>query len=206
LPVRPAVVGGRERALVAAQRPLVEVRAGHLELVADRRRLFEHLLAAERVAQAVLDHRVQGLGVAHAEAAAGAGQQVRRLAHRLHAAADRDLEVPGAHGLVDHAHGAHAAGAHLVDRLGGDLDRDAGLDLRLARGDLALSGLQHGAHHDVLDLLGRHVRTVQRLPDGNAAQMRGGEGGQTSPELADRRASAAQDHGSRHAASLLRCE
>src|SRR6478735_967889 len=37
----PAVVGGRERALVAAQRPLVEVRAGHLELVADRRRLFE---------------------------------------------------------------------------------------------------------------------------------------------------------------------
>ena len=67
-----AVVGRGDRALVRAQRPLVEVRAGHLELVADLGRLLEHLLAAERVAQAVLDHRVERLDVAHAEAEARA--------------------------------------------------------------------------------------------------------------------------------------
>ncbi len=126
-----------------AQRPLVEVGAGHLELVADLGRLVEHLLAAERVAQAVLDHRVERLDVAHAEALARAGQQVRRLRHRLHAAADGELDVTGADGLVDHPDGAHARRAHLVDRLRGDLDRDPGVDLRLARRDLALAGLEH---------------------------------------------------------------
>ena len=131
------------------------------------------------------------------------GQQVGRLRHRLHAAADRDLEVAGAHRLVDHPDGAHARGAHLVDRLRGHLDRDPGLDLRLARRDLALAGLQHGAHHDVLDLLGRDVRAVERLADGYTAEMRGGEGGQTPAQLADRRASAAQDHGSRHACESI---
>ena len=83
------VVGGGDRALVRAQRPLVEVRAGHLELLADLGRLLEHLLARERVAQAVLDHRVERLHVAHAEAEARLREQVRRLRHRLHAAADR---------------------------------------------------------------------------------------------------------------------
>ena len=88
------------------------------------------------------------------------GQQVGRLRHRLHAAADRELDVAGAHGLVDHPDGAHARRAHLVDRLGGDLDRDPGVDLRLPARDLALSGLQHRAHHDVLDLRRARRRRV----------------------------------------------
>ena len=188
-----------------AQRPLVEVGARDLQLVADLGRLLEHLLAGERVTQPVLDHRVERLDITHAEALAGTRQQVRRLRHRLHAAADRDLEVPGADGLVDHADGAHAGGTHLVDRLRGDLDRDAGLDLRLAAGDLPLRGLQHRAHDDVLDLLGRDVGALQRLADRYAAEMRGRERRQTPAQLADRRARAAQDHGSRHTASLLTC-
>ena len=47
-----ALVGRGDRALVRAQRPAVHVGAGHLELVADLGRLLEHLLAAERVARA----------------------------------------------------------------------------------------------------------------------------------------------------------
>ena len=80
-----------------------------------------------------------------------------------------------------------------------------GLDLRLARRDLPLPGLQHRAHHDVLDLLGRDVGALERLADGYAAQMRGRERRQAPAQLADRRAGAAQDHGSRHAPSLLTC-
>ena len=193
----------RDRAVVAAQRPLVEVRAGDLELVADLGRLFEHLLAGERVAQAVLDHRVERLDVAHPEALARAGEQVRRLRHRLHPAADRDLEVARADGLIDHPDRAHARRADLVDRLGGDLDRDAGVDLRLAARDLPLPRLQHRSHHDVLDLLGRDIGALERLADRHTAQMRGRERRQAPAQLADRRAGAAQDHGSRHAPSRL---
>ena len=56
--------------LVRAQRPAVEVGARELELVADLGGLVEHLAAAERVGQAVVDHRVERLGVAHAVAEA----------------------------------------------------------------------------------------------------------------------------------------
>ena len=201
----PALVGGGDRAVVRAQRPLVEVGARHLELVADLRGLLEHLLAAEGVAQPVLDHRVERLHVAHAEALTGAGKQVRGLRHRLHPAAHGDVQVAGADRLVDHPDGAHARRADLVDRLRSDLDRDPGLDLRLTAGDLALGRLEHRAHHDVLDLLRRDIGALQRFADRDAAEMRGGERRQTPAQLADRRARAAQDHGSRHTASRLTC-
>src|SRR5262245_11231490 len=54
------------------------------------------------------------------------------------------------------------------------------------------------AHDDVLDLLRRHVRTLERGLDGDAAQIGGVQGGKSSAELADRRARGAEDHGSRH--------
>ena len=68
---------------------------------------------------------------------------------------------------VDDADRADARGAHLVDRLGGHLLRDAALDLSLARGDLALAGLQHLAHHDLLHLVrldARRARARRRSP------------------------------------------
>ena len=66
-----------------------------VELVADLRGLIEHLAPAERVREAVVDHRVERLGVAHAIAEPGLRQQVRRLRHRLHAAAHADLDLAG---------------------------------------------------------------------------------------------------------------
>ena len=193
-----AVVGRLDRALVAAQRPAVEVGAGDLELVADLGRLVEHLAPGERVRQPVVDHRVQRLGVAHAKAEAGLGQHVRRAGHRLHAAADADLDVARADLRVEDADGADAGGADLVDRLRGDLLRDAALDLRLARGDLALAGLQDLAHDHVLDLIPADVRALQRGLDRDAAQLRGVERGQAPAHLPDRGAGGAEDDGLGH--------
>ena len=66
--------------------------------------------------------------------------------------------------MVGEAERAHARGADLVDRLRGDLLRDAALDLGLARGDLALAGLQDLAEDDLLDLLGRRRRSAPARP------------------------------------------
>src|SRR6201999_181420 len=117
---------------------------------------------------------------------AGVGQQVGRLAHRLHATGDGDLEVAGADRLVGQAEGPHARGAYLVDRLRGALLRDAALDLGLARGDLALAGLQDLAVDDLLDLLGIDARALQRGLDRDAAELGGLERGERSAHLADR--------------------
>ena len=91
-PLRPLTVNGtissgmRPSSIAAsasswrAQRPAVEVGARQLELVADLGGLVEHLAAAERVGEAVVDHRVQRLGVAHpvAEARLRAAGTARR--------------------------------------------------------------------------------------------------------------------------------
>src|SRR3712207_9118522 len=71
--------------------------------------------------------------VAHPVAEARLREQVRRPGHRLHAAADADRDVAGADRAVEHADGAHARGADLVDGLRGDLLRDAGLDRKSTR-------------------------------------------------------------------------
>ena len=83
---------------------------------------------------------------------------------------------PGADGLVDEADRAHARGADLVDGLRGDLLRDPGLDLGLARGDLPLAGLQHLAVDDALDLIGLDLGALERLGDRGAAEIGGVEG------------------------------
>ena len=128
-------------------------------------------LPANGFVQPVVDHRVDRLAVAHPVAEAGLLEQVGRVRHRLHAAADADLDVAGADRRVEQPDGAHPRGAHLVDRLRGDLLRDPGLDLRLAGRDLALAGLEHLAHDDVLDLLGRDLGALERGLDRGAAEL-----------------------------------
>ena len=199
-----ALVGGLDRQLVRAQRPAVHVGPGQLELGGDLAGLLGHVLAAERVGEPVVDHRVDRLAVAHAEAEAGLLEHVGSLGHRLHAAADADLEVAGADRLIEHPGGADARGAHLVDRLRGDLLGDPGLDLRLARGDLALAGLEHLAHDDVLDSVGGDVGALERGLDRGAAEFGGVDGSEAAAELADRRTGGGEDHGLGHT-RLLRC-
>ncbi len=190
----PAGLGRLARQRLRADREFVHVGAGDLELVGDLGGLVDHLLAGEGVGEPVVGHRVERLHVAHPEAEARVRQQVGRLAHRLHAAGDGDVEVAGADRLVGEAERAHARGADLVDRLRGDLLRDAALDLGLARGDLALAGLQDLAEDDLLDLLGADAGALQRGLDRDAAELGRFERGEGAAHLADRGARGTKDH------------
>ena len=55
-----------------------------------------HVALLEGAPQAVVDHRVDDLAVAHAQAFARAIEQVGAVAHRLHAAGDDHLGVADA--------------------------------------------------------------------------------------------------------------
>jgi hypothetical protein len=150
-----------------------------------------------------VDHRVERLRVAHPVTEARLRQQVRRARHRLHAAADADLDVAGADRLVEDHGRAQARGADLVDRLGADLLGDARVDLRLARRDLPLAGLEHLAHHHVVDLLWIDVRALERGGDGDATERGGLESREAAAQLANRRAGGAKDHGLGHVGIVL---
>ena len=78
-----------------------------------------------------------------------------------------------------------------------------GLDLGLARGDLALAGLDHLAHDDVLDLLGLDVGALERGVIAVAAELGGVERGEAAAELADRGAGGAEDDGLGHRSRFL---
>ncbi len=199
---QPAGVRRLDRELVRAQRPAVQIGPRELELVADLGRLVVHLAPAEGVGEPVVDHRIQRLGVAHAKAEARARQQVRGAGHRLHAAADADVEVPRADLRVEDPDRAHARGADLVDRLRADLLRDARLDLRLARGNLALPGLQHLTHDHVLDVFGGDVGALQGGLDGDTAELGRVKRCQTAAHLPDRGACGAEDHGRGHVSNV----
>src|SRR5215210_15731 len=194
----PALLGRLVGELVGALGEAVHVGAGDLQLVRDLARLVDHLLLGEGVGEAVVRHRVDRLDVAHPEAEARAGKQVRRLAHRLHASGDADLEIPGANRLVRDPDRAHTGGADLVDGLRGDLARNPGLDLGLARGNLTLAGLEHLAVDDSLHLVGLHLGAVERLGDRGATEIGCIEGRETAAHLPEGGPGGGEDDRLRH--------
>ena len=100
-----------------------------------------HVIAVEGVPQAVLEHGVDHLELAHLGAVAQM-RGVRRLAHALLAADHHDRGVAVADRLPAEGDGAQARAAELVDAKRGLLDRNAGIDRGLARRVLALTGAQ----------------------------------------------------------------
>ena len=80
-----------------------------------------------------------------------------------------------------------------------------GLDGGLAGRDLTLAGLEDLAHEHVVDLVGGHAGPLQRLGDGKAAQVHGGEAGQRARQLPDGGPSPCDDDGLSHSLHLRVC-
>ncbi len=110
--------------------------------------------------------------------ARAAREEVGALGHRLHAAGHHDLGVAGLDHLVGQVDGVEARQAHLVDGGGGTRHRDAGVDGRLAGGDLPGTGLEDLAHEHVVDVLGRDPGPLEGGLDGEATELGGGEAGE----------------------------
>ena len=118
---------------------------------------------------------------------------MRRVGHRLHATGHDDLGVAGADAPVGLVDGVHAGEAHLVDRGGRDVHRDAAVDGGLAGGDLPGAGLEDVAHVDVVDLVAGESGLVECGADGEPAELDGGERGERARQLADRGAGPGED-------------
>src|SRR5699024_9473747 len=82
---------------------------------------------------------------------------------------------------------------------------NAGVDGRLSRRSLTVSGLQHLTHDDVLDVLALDSGTIYRAGNGPAAELDGAEFRQLALQTPERRASSGHDHCISHfSSSVLR--
>ena len=123
------------------------------------------------VPQAVLDHGVYGLLVAHAGAPALVGEGKGSGGHVLGAAGHNDVGVTGLDGTGGLDDGLHAGAADHADGVGGDGEGNAGLHADLASHILAQAGGQHTAKHDLIHVLGGDIGALQGLLDHDRAQI-----------------------------------
>ena len=145
-----------------------------------------HVVAVEGVHQAVLEHGVDELQVAHL----GAGAQMAACG-----ASDIDSWPPAtmivgvAVGDLLHAErdGAQARAAELVEAPGGLLLRHAGGHRGLAGRVLALAGGEDLAEDDLVDLAGVDLGARQRRLDRGGAELVRRRVGEGAVEGADRR-------------------
>src|SRR6478672_8165064 len=130
------------------------------------------MAAVEARGQAVVGHQVDQRPVAEPVAEACLFERVRRVRHRLHTAGDHDLDVAGPDHRVGDLDCPDRGGADLVDRVGGNLDREAGPDGGLARRSLARAALEYLTHDHVLDLIRLEADPLESGLDRLRAELR----------------------------------
>ena len=127
------------------------VRTRHFIFLRDVLGCHTHVILVIDVPQAVHDHGVDQLGVAHAEAVARIVEHMGGRAHVLLAAGNDDVGVAAAYRLGRKMRGLETAAADLVDGEAGYGIGKTGLDERLSRGILANSGGEDLAEDDFTD-------------------------------------------------------
>ena len=157
-----------------------------------------------RIGQPIGHHRVDERAVAHAQAPAGAFEDVRRVAHGLGATGNDQRRVAGANGLRRVDDGLQPGSADAIDRLGGNGHGQSRLDRRLTGDVHAGAPLQDASHHDIVDIRGRYGRTRHCRLDDHRSQVHGRQAGKTATEAADCRPARTQNDRIHHCASSSR--
>ncbi len=152
-----------------------------------------HVVAVEGVPQAIPDHGIDHLRVAHLDAVAQM-DAVRRLTHALLPAGDDDRRIAVADRLVAERHCPQPRPAELVDAIGGHLDGNAGADRGLPCRVLTLARRQDLAHDDLGDVRGGDPGPLDRFDDRDLAEIVRRHAAQAAIEGAHRRPRGGGNH------------
>ena len=202
LVVEAAGVLRSRRPLVRAERPLVLLLARDGELAGDLRRLLHHVQPVERRRETVEDQVVDDLAVSEPVPEARVRKEIRRVRHGLHPSGDDELVAAGTDHQVGDLERADRRCAHLVDRVGGNLLRDARPDRGLTRRRLAHAGLEDLTHDHVLDLGRLEPGPAERLADCDRAELGRRMLREAAAEAPERRAHGGDDDGLTHRPSV----
>ena len=138
------------------------------------------------VPQAVLDHGVDQLLIAHAGTPAGVHGGEGSGAHVLGTTADNDVGVAGQDGAGALDDGLHTGAADHADGVSGDGIGNAGLDGDLAGHVLTLRSGQDAAEHQLIHVLRSDIRALQSFLDDDSAHLGGGRILQGAAKRTDR--------------------
>ncbi|MPM80724.1 hypothetical protein SDC9_127774 [bioreactor metagenome] len=143
------------------------------------------MVVVVHVPQAVLNHGVHQLLVAHARAPTGVRCDKGSGGHVLRAAADHHVGVPGQNGACTFNDRLHTGAADHAHGVGGNGIGDAGLDGHLTGNVLAKARGQDAAEHNLVHLLGLHARAVQGFLNHDGSKVGGGNALQGSAKRTD---------------------
>ena len=123
------------------------------------------VLTGERIVEAVHEHRIVDLPVAHAVAPTAGAHEIRRAVHVLHAAGDRAVDESEHHLLCRACDRLSARAADAVHGHRRNIDRHAAVDSRLSGRVHLVAGLDHVAHDDRIHVAGRQFGALERRAD-----------------------------------------
>ncbi len=162
----------------------VHLLAGHAVLVGGLLGERTHQTAGTGVLQAVEEHVVLDLAVAHAQAAAGFLQDIGRVGHAFHATGDHHLVGASLEQVVGQHHRLHPRAAQLVDGGAAGGGGQAGRQRGLAGRALLQAGGQDATHDHFLYVLGGDAGALHRFADHDGTQVDRGNAGQAALEAA----------------------
>jgi hypothetical protein len=145
------------------------------------------------ILQPVHHHVIDDAIMAGAIARARLGQEIRRVAHALHAAGQHDLGRAGLDDVVRQHGRLHAGATDLVDGGGAGGVRQFCATRSLPGWRLALSGRQHITHENFVDSFRREFCSLQRGADYVRTKLVGGKRRQFPHETAERGAGGGKD-------------
>ncbi len=175
LVLEPARLGRLQRPLMTARGICVLCLAADRVMLGDDLSGVAHMALFKRAPEAVGDHRIQQLAVAHPKALAHARQEVWTVAHRFHPAGDGNIDVSGRDPLNAEHHRPETRSAHHVDGERRDTVGKAAAERRLPRGILANSRGHDVAHDAFVDDRRIDAGAAHRLRDDQRAELGRGE-------------------------------
>ena len=174
LVLEPSGLLGRFRLVLRADGEAILLLAGELPFLGDVFRRVAHVIAVKGVDEAVCQHGVDELHLAHFDAAAQIGGMGGER-HRFLAARHDDLGVAAGDLLQPERNRAQTAAAELIDAEGRLFLGNASLHRRLARRILTLRRGEDLPENHLVDVTGLDLRRLQSALDGDRAQVvRGG--------------------------------
>ena len=178
---------------MAVERIFVHRITSNFILICDEFGGVPHDPLLKRIPKTVVLQRIGELLIAIAETDA-AIDQIRGLAHALHAAGYVEVTVFSLNRLRSKHDCFQSRAADLVDRRGPDRRVQAGENARLARRRLAHSSRHYVSHDHFVEFgLAIEAGTFYGCFHGDGAQLRGGEAAKRTEKLAYRGAYCAED-------------
>src|SRR6185503_6610450 len=142
------------------------------ELLSNHLRSRAHVELVITIPKSVVKHCVYKDSVAHTIAGTSLGQQIRGVAHRLHAAGHNRVAVPGLDGLRSKRNGAKARAADLIHGKSTDFGGKPASDHRLSCRALAETRLQYASHDALVDLCRFHPGALHRFAHNQSPKLR----------------------------------